>query len=64
MAHGVNRVIICGDTVATDAYCARIMEQYDSGFSISQIHTTLGRAEDLGLGTTDLNRVEIREIYT
>jgi hypothetical protein len=50
--------------VATDVYCARIMEQYDEGFSISSIQTTLAYAETLGLGTTDLNRVEIREIYT
>lgn len=57
---GVNKVIICGDLVATDAYCARIMEQYDN-FSVSQIESTLQHAEELGLGTSDLSGVEIIE---
>jgi uncharacterized protein (DUF362 family) len=58
---GVNKVIICGDLVATDAYCARIMEQYDDNFSVSQIEDTLQRAEELGLGTSNLGGVEIIE---
>jgi uncharacterized protein (DUF362 family) len=61
---GVNRIVICGDIIATDVYCAHIMEQYDDGFSISSIQKTLTHAESLGLGTADLNRVEIREIDT
>ncbi len=61
VVEGVNKVIICGDLVATDAYCARIMEQYDNNFAVSQIEDTLQRAEELGLGTSDLSRVEIIE---
>jgi hypothetical protein len=50
--------------VATDAYCAQIMEAYDDTFSINSIQETLQHAEDLGLGTSNLNRVDIREVYT
>ncbi|MCK4835717.1 MAG: DUF362 domain-containing protein [Candidatus Aminicenantes bacterium] len=59
---GVNRIIICGDMVATDVYCAGIMEEYDDTFSISSIEETLQHAVELGLGTSDLNQVEIIEI--
>ena len=58
---GVNRVIICGDPVATDVYCAKLMEEYDSSFSINSIEETLNHAVELGLGTRDLNQVEIIE---
>jgi uncharacterized protein (DUF362 family) len=54
-------IVICGDMVATDAYCARLMEKYDPSFSESQIRETLDRAELLGLGLSDLNEVEILE---
>jgi hypothetical protein len=57
-----NRLVICGDMVATDAYCAQIMEQYDSTFSRSMIELTLERAELRGLGTANLANVEIIEI--
>ncbi|UCE67583.1 MAG: DUF362 domain-containing protein [Candidatus Zixiibacteriota bacterium] len=57
-----NKLIICGDMVATDAYCSQIMEQYDSTFSPSMIDLTLERAQSRGLGTSDLSNVEIIEI--
>ncbi len=57
-----SKLIICGDMAATDAYCAGIMEQYDPAFSASMIDLTLERAELRGLGTADLNNVEIIEI--
>lgn len=59
-----NKMILCGDIVATDAYCARIMAENDNDFSASDIKLTLDRAELLGLGTSDLNQVEIIEINT
>jgi uncharacterized protein (DUF362 family) len=31
---GVNRIVLCGDMVATDAYCARLMAERDSTFSV------------------------------
>ena len=57
----IHRLIICGDIVATDAYCAQLMEQHDSTFSTSYIQPTLQRAEELGLGTANLDNVEIIE---
>jgi len=59
-----DKIVICGDIVATDAYCARLMEENDSSFSLSQIQVTLERAEQLGLGTSDLDEVEILEVVT
>ena len=57
---GVNRIVICGDIVATDAYCLEIMNEYDPpGDNVMQ---TLQTAEELGLGTADLNQVEILEV--
>ncbi|MCP5108037.1 MAG: DUF362 domain-containing protein, partial [bacterium] len=57
----VNKVILCGDIVATDVYCAEIMAENDD-FSPAFIEGTLTRAQTLGLGTMDLNQVEIIEI--
>ena len=61
---GVNRIIICGDMVATDVYCGQLMETYDSTFSMSSIQETLQHAQGLGLGVADLNQVEVVEIST
>ncbi len=55
----VNKLIICGDMVATDAYCAKIMEENDETFSAKSIVPTLKRAEQIGLGTADLSQVRI-----
>lgn len=57
-----NKLVICGDMVATDAYCAQIMQQHDSTFSPSMLDPTLERAELRGLGTADLSNVEVLEI--
>lgn len=60
---GVNRLVLSGDMVAADAYCAeRILGIHDSGFLSTSISPTLDRAQQLGLGTADLNHVEILEI--
>jgi len=60
---GINRMILCGDVVALDAYCAqRILRPLDSGFDPETIRPTLDNAERLGLGTSDLSEVEILEI--
>lgn len=58
----IHRIIICGDIVATDAYCAQLMARYDDTFTASKIEPTLQRAQELGLGTADLGNVEIIEI--
>jgi uncharacterized protein (DUF362 family) len=59
-----NKIIICGDIIAADAYCARIMEENSPDFSALFIQNMLQRGEELGLGTSDLNQVEIIEINT
>lgn len=58
----VGEVVISGDIVAADAYCAQMMEANDAAFSASNINLTLQRAVDLGLGISDLNQVEIISI--
>jgi uncharacterized protein (DUF362 family) len=56
------KVIMCGDIVATDAYCARLLADNDATFSVSSISKTIGQATALGLGTSDLSQVDIRTI--
>ena len=59
----VNRMVLCGDMVALDAYCSeRILQNFDADFSITTIRPTLQKAEQLGLGTADLDQIEILEI--
>jgi uncharacterized protein (DUF362 family) len=58
----INKIIICGDIVATDAYCAQILDANDETFSKEQISLTLQYAEKLGLGTADLSKVKIIEL--
>jgi hypothetical protein len=48
--------------VATDAYCARLMAEYDSTFSPEMIDPQLRHAVALGLGTADLDAVKIVEV--
>jgi len=57
----MNKIVICGDMVAADAYCAQLLEQYDETFDSSWINQTLQRAIDLELGVADLSQVEIIE---
>ena len=60
---GVNRMVFSGDLVALDAYCGeKILQRYDPEFAITSIGPTLQKAEQLGLGTSDLNKVEVLEI--
>jgi len=60
---GINKILISGDMVAVDSYCAeRIMQNEDPGFFVDSIHPTLKKGEMFGLGTSDLNKVEIFEI--
>ena len=59
---GVNKIILCGDMLATDVYCSRLMEEHDDTYSHDMISTQLETAEMLGLGVGDLNNVAIKEI--
>lgn len=57
----VNKLVLSGDMVATDRYCAEIMAAHDD-FVPGQVGAMLNRAEELGLGTSDLGQVRIIEI--
>jgi len=60
---GINRMVMAGDPVALDSYCAqRILAKHDPEFEPESIRLTLSNAEQLGLGTSQLSRVEILEI--
>lgn len=62
---GVNRLIITGDMVAADAVALQLMKQYDDTLTSENeaiVRRQLEHAEELGLGTGDLSRVEIIEI--
>jgi uncharacterized protein (DUF362 family) len=59
---GVNRIILCGDMVATDVYCARLMAENDEAFSPDMISTQFEAAVQLGLGAGDLKDVVVKEI--
>jgi uncharacterized protein (DUF362 family) len=59
---GVNRIIFCGDIVATDVYCSKLMQEYDDSYSSDMISIQLEAAEKLGLGVRDLKNVVVKEI--
>jgi len=59
---GVNKLILSGDMVAVDAYCARLMAQHDETFTLDMVAPQLRHAADLGLGKADLDAVKVVEI--
>jgi uncharacterized protein (DUF362 family) len=59
---GVNKIILSGDMVAVDAYCARLMAQHDETFKLDMIAPQLKHAAALGLGKADLDDVKVVEI--
>jgi uncharacterized protein (DUF362 family) len=59
---GVNRLILCGDMVAADVYCSKLMEEHDDSYSVDMIKSQLETAERLGLGVRDLKNVVVKEI--
>jgi uncharacterized protein (DUF362 family) len=58
----VNKLILCGDIVATDSYCEKILSDIDSSPIDSKCWGSMHQAEALGLGTADLKNIEIIEI--
>jgi uncharacterized protein (DUF362 family) len=58
----VNRLILSGDMVATDAYCATILDEHDEKFTRETVDTTLEYAHLLGLGERDLRKVTTIEV--
>ena len=63
VVEGVNRVIICGDMVATDVYCANLLEEHDPTFSKNSISVTLNAAETLGLLSAEMPTVYRKAIH-
>lgn len=59
---GVNKMIFCGDMLATDIYCSQLMQKHDDTYSTDMISVQLKTAEELGLGVGDLKNVVIKEI--
>jgi uncharacterized protein (DUF362 family) len=59
---GVNRIILCGDMVATDVYCARLMAEHDDTFTTDMISLQIETAEKLGVGVGDPDNVVVKEI--
>jgi len=59
---GVNQIILSGDMVAVDAYCARLLARHDETFTLDMVAPQLGHAAALGLGKADLDAVKVVEI--
>jgi len=59
---GVNKLILSGDMVAVDAYCARLMARHDDTFTLDMVAPQLRHAVALGLGKADLDAVKVVEI--
>jgi uncharacterized protein (DUF362 family) len=57
-----DKIVFCQDMVAVDAYCAKLLEEKDETFAAERILATLSYAEELGLGTSDLKKVVIKEV--
>lgn len=57
-----NRLILCGDMVATDAYCTRLLAAHDPGYPAAAATTLLRKAAEVGLGRPDLSQVAVREL--
>jgi uncharacterized protein (DUF362 family) len=55
-------LIVSADPVAADAYAARIMAQHNPDFSLESTQPTLKCAEELGLGTANLDNVELLKL--
>ena len=58
----VNKVVICGDIVATDLYCQHILADHDLDFAADVGDGVTAAAQSLGLGTNNLADVEIIEV--
>ena len=59
---GVNKLILSGDMVAVDSYCARLLSEHDPTFTPDLAAPALKHAAVLGLGKADLDAVKIVQI--
>ena len=63
IVRNVNKLILSGDMVAVDSYCARLLAQHDETFNVGMAAPALKHAAALGLGRADLDSVKIVEIH-
>ncbi len=63
IVRGVNKLILSGDMVAVDAYCARLMARHDETFTLDMVAPQLRHAAALGLGKADLDAVKMVAIH-
>lgn len=57
-----NKIVICGDIVATDVYCQQILADHDPEYGVDAYEGCTQHAQTIGLGTKDLSQVEVIEI--
>jgi uncharacterized protein (DUF362 family) len=57
-----NKIVLSGDIVATDAYCAKLLADHDPQFEGGVGEEIIRHAKSIGMGTSDLSEVEIHEI--
>lgn len=65
IVEGVNRLIITGDMVAADVVALDLMKRHDPTLSAESeaiVRRQQAYAEELGLGSTDLSKLEVIEI--
>jgi uncharacterized protein (DUF362 family) len=62
IVRGVNKLILGGDMVAADSYCARLLAKHDPTFTFDMAVPALQHAAALGLGKADLDAVKVVEI--
>ena len=58
----VNKIILSGDIVSADLYCQRILAAHDNEFGAETGGGLTEYANSIGLGSNDLNSLEIHEI--
>ena len=62
---GVNRLIVTGDMIAADVVAMDLMKKFDDTFTLTNeaiVRRQHEHAEDLGVGTSDLSKLEIIEV--
>ena len=61
VVENVGKLVVCGDMVATDLYCAQLLANHDSSFDPASLNVLISHAVDLGLGVATLDDVKIIE---
>lgn len=65
IVEGVNRLVITGDMIAADVVAMDLMKRYDNTFTPANeaiVRRQHAHAEEQGIGTSDLSKLEIIEV--